>query len=81
VLVSICRNYKPTDSDLEDEDDEDEDDDDPSSWFYDDQDDGKKGQDIVYPDEDLEAEELAHIIRLDEARAHHRMYERYDDGD
>ena len=43
------RNYKPSESDLEDDDDEDEDDD-PASWFEDDQDDGRKGQDIIEPD-------------------------------
>lgn len=43
-------NYKPTESDLED--DESNSDDDPSSWFEDDQDDGRKGQDIVEPDEE-----------------------------
>ncbi|TFY82596.1 hypothetical protein EWM64_g1408 [Hericium alpestre] len=53
-------NYKPTDSDLEDEED-DEEDDDFANWFEDDQDDGRKGQDIVEPD----AEELTDIIRVD----------------
>jgi hypothetical protein len=59
------RNYKPTDSDLEDDDeDEDEDDaDDPSSWFEDE--DGRKGQDIVDPDE---ADDISNIIRVDESR-------------
>ncbi|CCM04834.1 uncharacterized protein FIBRA_07027 [Fibroporia radiculosa] len=56
-------NYKPTDSDLEDDED-DEDDDDPSTWFEDDQDDGRKGQDIVEPDE----EDFSNIIRIDESR-------------
>ncbi|KAI0091943.1 hypothetical protein BDY19DRAFT_927637 [Irpex rosettiformis] len=57
--------YKPTDSDLEDEDeDEDSDDDDPAGWFDDDQDDGRKGQDIIEPDE----EDLSNIIRIDESR-------------
>ena len=47
-----------------DSDDEDEDDDDPASWFHDDQDDGIKGQNIVYPD----AEDLSDIIRVDGSR-------------
>jgi hypothetical protein len=55
-------NSKPSDSDMEDEDDED--DDDPASWFEDDQDDGRKGQDIVEPD----IEDLSGIIRIDESR-------------
>ncbi|THH12219.1 hypothetical protein EW145_g144 [Phellinidium pouzarii] len=60
-------NYKPTDSDLEGEDD---DDDDPSTWFEDDQDDGVKGQDIVYPD----PEDLTDIIRLDESKFHYDTF-------
>lgn len=52
--------YKPTDSDLEGEQ-EDAEDNDPASWLVDDQDDGIKGQDIVYPD----AEEWADLIRVD----------------
>ena len=66
----VNRNYKPTDSDLEDEEDEDEDDDDPASWFHDDQDDGLKGQDIVYPD----PEELAYTIRVDDSKFNHQLY-------
>ncbi|PPQ65228.1 hypothetical protein CVT26_000205 [Gymnopilus dilepis] len=70
-------NYKPTDSDLED-DDEDSDDDDPASWFEDDQDDGRKGQNIVEPD----AEDLSDIIRVDENRIRYStFYEPRDDGD
>ena len=62
-------NYKPSESDMEEDDDdydddEDEDDDDPASWFHDDQDDGIKGQNIVYPD----AEDLSDIIRVDGSR-------------
>lgn len=73
---SLIRNYKLTDSDLEDddeEDDADEDDADPSSWFEDDQDDGRKGQDIVEPD--YPDEELAHVIRVDETRVPGAFYE------
>lgn len=67
-------NYKPTDSDLED----DSEDEDPASWFEDDQDDGRKGQDIVEPD----AEDLAEVIRVDASRAHYgAFYEPRDDGD
>jgi len=56
-------NYKPSDSDLDDDEDDD-DDDDPANWFEDDQDDGRKGQDIVEPDE----EDYSHIIRIDDSR-------------
>lgn len=59
----LRRNYKPSDSDLEDDDDDD-DDDDPANWFEDDQDDGRKGQDIVEPDD----EDYSHIIRIDDSR-------------
>ena len=58
----MLRNYKPTDSDLEDDDDES--DEDPASWFDDDQDDGRKGQDIIEPD----YEDYSNIIRIDESR-------------
>jgi hypothetical protein len=67
------RNHKPTDSDLEDDDDDDDDDDndnDPATWFEDDQDDGRKGQDIIDPD----AEDLSDIIRIDESKVHYRMF-------
>lgn len=67
------RNYKPTDSDLED-DDEDEDDDDPSTWFIDDQDDGRKGQDIVEPDE----EDWSNVIRIDHTRLPYNFFPRDD---
>lgn len=71
------RNQKPTDSDLENDDD-DEDDDDPASWFEDDQDDGRKGQDIIEPD----VEDLSDIIRIDESRMHYNtFYEPRYDGD
>ncbi|TDL29707.1 hypothetical protein BD410DRAFT_780189 [Rickenella mellea] len=72
--------YKPTESDLEDEDDDDEDSDseDISSWFEDDQDDGRKGQNIVDPD----ADDLADIIRIDESKVHfNTLYEPHDEGD
>ena len=65
------RNHKPTDSDLEDDDDDvDADDEDPASWFEDDQDDGRKGQDIVEPD----AEVLADIIRIDHNNLHYSTF-------
>lgn len=71
-------NYKPTDSDLEDDmDDDDEDDEDPSTWFEDDQDDGVKGQDIIEPD----YEELSSIIRVDESRARYSTFFEPRDGD
>ena len=74
------RNHKPTESDLEDDEDDDDDDsdDDPASWFEDDQDDGRKGQDIVEPD----AEDLSDIIRIDESRIRYStFYEPRYDGD
>ncbi|OCH90698.1 hypothetical protein OBBRIDRAFT_699404, partial [Obba rivulosa] len=55
-------NYKGSESDYDDE--EDEDDDDPATWFEDDQDDGRKGQDIVEPDYD----DYSHIIRIDQSK-------------
>ncbi|KAK0230506.1 hypothetical protein IW262DRAFT_1453415 [Armillaria fumosa] len=68
-------NHKPTDSDLEDDSDEDEDDD-PASWFEDDQDDGRKGQDIIEPDE----EDYYDIIRVDAAKVgYSTFYEPRDD--
>ncbi|KAG1755825.1 hypothetical protein EDB19DRAFT_1902008 [Suillus lakei] len=71
-------NYKPTDSDLEDDMDEDDDDDeDPSTWFEDDQDDGVKGQDIIEPD----YEELSSVIRIDESRARYSTFFEPRDGD
>ncbi|KAF8914051.1 hypothetical protein CPB84DRAFT_1758253 [Gymnopilus junonius] len=70
-------NHKPTESDLEEDDDE-SDDDDPASWFEDDQDDGRKGQDIVEPD----AEDFSDIIRVDENRMRYStFYEPRDEGD
>ncbi|KAL5527638.1 hypothetical protein ACEPAG_6439 [Sanghuangporus baumii] len=63
--------YKPTDSDMEGEDeDEDDEDEDPASWFHDDEDDGIKGQNIVYPD----AEDLADVIRIDESKLHYSTF-------
>lgn len=71
-------NYKPTDSDLEDDmDEDDEDDEDPSTWFEDDQDDGVKGQDIIEPD----YEEISSIIRVDESRARYSTFFEPRDGD
>jgi len=65
--------YKPSESDLEDED-EDEDSDDPSTWFHDDQEDGIKGQNIVYPDDD----DLAEIIRVDTSKvSYNDMHDGY----
>ncbi|KAF9469008.1 hypothetical protein BDZ94DRAFT_1152700 [Collybia nuda] len=73
-------NHKPSESDMEDDDDDDDDDEDedPASWFEDDQDDGRKGQDIIEPD----AEDLADIIRVDESRIRYStFYEPRDEGD
>ncbi len=56
----------------------DSEDDDPSTWFEDDQDDGRKGQDIIEPD----FEDLSDIIRIDESRARYStFYEPRDEGD
>ncbi|CAL1701436.1 unnamed protein product [Somion occarium] len=68
--------YKPTESDLEDDDDL-EDDSDPATWFEDDQEDGRKGQDIVEPDD---YEDLSNVIRIDETRIPRSIfYEPKDD--
>lgn len=72
-----CRNYKPTDSDLEDMDEDDSDDEDPSTWFEDDQDDGIKGQDIVPPD----TEDLSNVIRVDESRMRYSTFYEPREGD
>lgn len=63
LLTTMNRNHKPTESDMEDDSDDDSDED-PANWFEDDQDDGRKGQDIVEPD----YEDLSSIIRIDESR-------------
>ena len=66
ILMSLSpfRNYKPSKSDVEDDDDDDSEDEDPSTWFHDDQDDGRKGQDIVEPDD----EDMSDMIRVDTRR-------------
>ncbi|KDQ64733.1 hypothetical protein JAAARDRAFT_118138 [Jaapia argillacea MUCL 33604] len=71
--------HKPSESDMEDDDDDDEsDDEDPSSWFVDDQDDGRKGQDIVEPDE----EDLMDLISVDSSRlGYSAFYQPRDEGD
>ena len=62
----------------EESDDEDSDDDDPATWFEDDQDDGRKGQDLVEPDE----EDLSNVIRIDENQLHYStFYEPREEGD
>jgi hypothetical protein len=68
-----CRNHKPSESDAEDDDDDDDDDDDPAGWFEDDQDDGRKGQDLVQPDVD-EPDVDPSLIRID----YGRIYEMRD---
>ncbi|KAH8988598.1 hypothetical protein EDB92DRAFT_1871468 [Lactarius akahatsu] len=60
-------NYKPSESDLEDDDGDELDDEDPSTWFDDDQDDGRKDQDIIEPD----VEDLSDIIRVDTSRIYY----------
>jgi hypothetical protein len=61
------RNYKPSESDLEDDDGDGSDDEDPSTWFHDDQDDGRKDQDIIEPD----VEDISDIIRVDTGRVYY----------
>ncbi|TFK55809.1 hypothetical protein OE88DRAFT_1652298 [Heliocybe sulcata] len=72
-------NYKPTEEDMEDDDDDDEDDedsDDPTNWFVDEDEDGRKGQDIVEPDD----EDYGNIIRIDHSRIpSNSLYEREGD--
>ncbi|KAH9998420.1 hypothetical protein BJV77DRAFT_920797, partial [Russula vinacea] len=63
-------NYKPSESDLEDDDDDISEDEDPSTWFYDDQDDGRKGQDIIEPD----AEDISDLIRVDASRIYYNTF-------
>lgn len=60
-------NYKPSESDIEYDDGDDTDDEDPSTWFHDDQDDGRKDQDIIEPD----VEDLSEIIRVDSSRIYY----------
>jgi len=67
-------NHKPTESDLEDDSD-DEEDDDPASWFEDDQDDGRKGQDIIEPD----VEDFSDILRIDKSRIHYNTFDQPGD--
>lgn len=61
------RNYRPTDSDLEDEENEDEDD---LSWLEEEEDDSRRNPNIVDPDipDDLSPDELSNIIRVDESQ-------------
>ena len=67
---TLLRNHKPTESDLEDDSD-DEEDDDPATWFEDDQDDGRKGQDIIEPD----VEDFSDILRIDKSRMHYNTFD------
>jgi hypothetical protein len=68
LMYAAFRNYKPSESDLEDDDESE--DEDPSTWFYDDQDDGRKGQDIIEPD----AEDLSDLIRVDTSRVYYNTF-------
>lgn len=56
------RNYTCSDSE---EDDDEEDADDPATWFEDDQDDGRKGQNLIEPDNPDEFEIDPNIITVD----------------
>lgn len=58
------------------EDDDDDSDDDPANWFEDDQDDGRKGQDIIEPDE----EDYSEIIRVDASRIQYSTFYEPRDG-
>jgi hypothetical protein len=51
---------------MEEDSDEDEDSTDPSSWFDDEEEDGRKGQPIIEPDDD--GQDLSHLIRIDESK-------------
>ncbi|KAJ7781371.1 hypothetical protein B0H16DRAFT_1658971 [Mycena metata] len=71
-------NHKPSGSDLEDDSEDEYDDEDPASWFEDDQDDGRKGQLIIEPDE----EDYSDVIRIDGNRLpsqYSTFYEPRDD--
>ena len=61
--------------------DSDEDsDDNPANWFHDEQGDGRKGQQIIEPDQD----DYSSVIRIDESKAYQgygTFYEPRDDGD
>lgn len=72
ALCRVFRNYKPSESDLEDDDDDDDDseDGDPSMWYIDDQDDGRKDQDIIEPD----PEDMSDIIRVDTSRIFYNSF-------
>jgi len=70
MSLSPFRNHKPSESDLEDDEDDDSENEDPSTWFYDDQDDGRKGQDIIEPD----AEDISEIIRVDTSRIYYNTF-------
>ena len=78
IMSTYClrqpRNHKPTESDLEDDSD-DEEDDDPATWFEDDQDDGRKGQDIIEPD----VEDFSDILRIDKSRIHYNTFDQPGD--
>lgn len=71
-------NYKPTDSDFEGEDDDDDDDDDddndPGAWLREEEEHGtfggKNEQQLELPD----AEDIAHIIRMDESKFHYNTF-------
>ena len=64
LILRPHRNYKCSDSE-EDDEDEDEDANDPATWFEDDQDDGRKGQNLIEPDNPDEFEIDPNIIQVD----------------
>jgi hypothetical protein len=73
-----CRNYRPTESDLEDED-EDGEDEDPLFWLQEEQDEIMRNPNVVDPDipDEMSPEELSHIIRVDESRIDYGQF-RFD---
>lgn len=76
------RNHKPTESDMEDDSEGDSDsDNDPATWFEDDQDDGRKGQDIIEPDSDYPEDDLSDLIRVDESRIPYNLNFYSNEGD
>lgn len=75
-------NHKPTESDMEDDSEGDSDsDNDPATWFEDDQDDGRKGQDIIEPDSDYPEDDLSDLIRVDESRIPYNLNFYSNEGD
>ena len=67
-LLFAHRNYRPTDSDLEDE--EDEEDEDPAVWLQEEENETLINPNLVDPDipDEMTPEELSHILCIDRSR-------------